>query len=120
MINFKEKIAEIKQHWKVHLTAFLIPFLYMLLQLYEIWINDYRNNDPLYHPIYYTVYCAVFCFLPVCGLVYFLIPQCLLNKKWNPILQWIKEFCFWSWALIPAFILSLMFLSYILYKVKGG
>ena len=120
MINLKEKIAEIKKHWIVHLTAFLIPFLYMLLQLYEIWINDYRNNDPLYHPIYYTVYCVVFCFLPVCGLVYFLIPQWLLNKKWKPILQWIKEFCFWSWALIPAFILSLMFLSYILYKVKGG
>ena len=120
MINFKEKIAEIKQHWKVHLTAFLIPFLYMILQLYEIWITDYKNNDPLYHPIYVTVYCAVFMFLPICGLVYFLIPKSFLQKNWHPILQWIKEFCFWSWALVPVFILSLMLLSYILYKVKGG
>lgn len=45
MINLKEKIAEIKKHWKVHLTAFLIPFLYMLLQLYEIWITDYAKYD---------------------------------------------------------------------------
>ena len=99
--KLQKRVEGSKDDTKIILWSMVIPFVYLILSLFE-YTFTYPFNDPRHHPILITEWLAipVLMLFPVILLLFQIIP---LLKKRTKIKKFFEYFTLSSWAFVAVF-----------------